>query len=414
LSKIIEFFKTTPGFDRVLRAMYDAYSHNGRVFGAIRLTRPNENEEAALSEFFKRDYYNQALIRIGLADFERQIQKNFPEETEEIRLGDVLADYLGTPKRMSSDFSQRGTFSSAITSELLPKYKDTPAAIWLKEITRQLRREYRRWAERYVNEPKITIEIVCAVSDALNNSPQGVKLVPLAEFSERFTNSPNAFDFHETHGILFLKALAFTNNEPAPENTEDCINLHLRAGIISCGKISGVTVHGLQSENETQMFTIENINNMENVSAHGNKVFIFEDPLIFNAVCERVGDFKCTIVQNNHSAAFMYLLKRFSAENISMRYVGNMTIKSLELTDNLYREFGKNFIPWRYEREDYEFTLSRETSFLPGEKKYLSLHNETLASLLSVMRKTGRTASSMPLLPKYIEDIKNIVHSEKK
>jgi len=42
---------------------------------------------------------------------------------------------------------------------------------------------------------------------------------------------------------------------------------------------------------------------------------------------------------------------------------------------------------------------------LQDKKKDLSLHNETLASLLSQLRKKGRTASSMPLVPLFAEDI---------
>jgi len=394
--------------------MHDTYSHNGRIFGAVRLTRPTESEEAALSKFFKRDYHNQALIRIGLGDFERQIQKNFPEEGEGFRLGDFLAEYMGTPKKQLEETLQKGSFASVILSELLPKFDEPPAADWLKELSRQTRREYREWTERYNIEPTPVIEMLQSVSEALNNLPQEKKPTPLAKFSEKFANSPYALDFHEKHGQLFLKALAFKFKQPVPTCTEDCINLHLRAGLLTCGRISSVTMHEIQSG--TQILTLENISCLEYISAHGGKVFIFEDPLIFNAVCERLNDCRCTIINptNGNSAAFLHLLRIFLAAGNTMHYAGNINFKSLEFADKLCVDFGKNLIPWRYSREDYEFILSQKNFILPSEKKHISLHNETLASLLSLMRKTGRTASSMPLIPHYIEDIKNIVHSQNK
>ena len=105
------------------------------------------------------------------------------------------------------------------------------------------------------------------------------------------------------------------------------------------------------------------------------------------------------------SAAFLHLLARFDAYDIPMYYAGNMDYKGLELADRLFVKFGKNFIPWRYTPEDYSFITADSFENLQEEKKNMALHNETLASLLSHMRKVGKTASSMPLVPKYIEDI---------
>jgi hypothetical protein len=301
-------------------------------------------------------------------------------------------------------------FASAIISELLPQFSGTFAEDWLNEVSRQARREYRRWSERYIVEPTLILNTIKEVSEALNNLSQEEKLIPVAEFSKKITGSSCAFDFHEQHGQLFLKALSLKFNLPAPTNTEDCICLHLRAGLLSCGKISGVTVHGFSSE--TQMLTLEQLNCMESVSAHGGKVFIVEDPLVFNALCEQAKDLQCTIINSSagRSAAFMYLMKKFFIAKIPMYYAGNMTYNGLEAADKLCVQFKKGFFPWRYAREDYELILSNDSSPLQTEKKFLSLHNETLASLLSVMRKTGKTASSMPLLSRYIEDIKVMVH----
>jgi len=409
-TKIIEFFKSAPGFERLLRAMFDTYSHSGRVFGAVRLTRPSEEEETALSEFFKRDYYDQALIRIGLADFERQIQKRFPQESEGVGLGEILAQYTGKPtpknRHTRGEISQKGTMASNVLAEIMPKFENTIAAGWLKEISRQTRREYRRWAEQYNSEPQEVIRTIQEVSEALNNLPNENKLTPLAKFSKRFTSA--SLDFHSSHGRLFLKALAFKFNQPSPACTDDFISLHLRAGLLSCGKISGVTVHGINGQNETQMLTLESLSRVESVSVFGGKVFIFEEPLIFNAVCEQLNNFRCTIINppSTNSAAFLYLLKMLHAAKIPMYYAGNMTVKSLEIADKLCLEFGKTITPWRYRREDYELILQQENAPLQGEKKQLSLHNETLASLLSLMRKTGKTASSIPLVPLYVDEIK--------
>jgi uncharacterized protein (TIGR02679 family) len=415
--EIVKFFKSNLGFDRVLRAMYDMFLHHGRAFGAVRLTRPSEEEEDALSEFFNRDYYNQALIRIGLADFERQIHKNFSE----VSLGIVLAEYMGKPtvERHQGNIQKSGTFASAILDETV-KFAETPAELWLKEISAQTRRAYRFWAEMYLSSPEAALSLIRTVASALNDISPSAKASSLAAFSEKHTGSPTALDFTATHGKLFLKALACRFKQPAPVSLEDCISLHLRAGLLTCGMLSSVTVAGVLAKTDGQddaacvhygnlnqafVLTLENISHFTSVSAIGGKVFVVEDPQVYASVLSQLGETKCTLINlaGGYSAAFMYLLKLL---NVPTYYAGNMDYKGLELADKLFSECG-NFIPWRYSREDYTRVLSENSTPLPDEKKNLAMHNETLASLLSFMKKTGKTAASMPLVPLYIDDIKN-------
>jgi uncharacterized protein (TIGR02679 family) len=400
--EIISFFKSSNGFDRVLRAMHDVYLHHGRAFGAVRLTRPSIEEENALSDFFKRDYYDQALIRIGLADFERQIQKNF--NNPNAALSDILEEYAGKPKSPRLAIKKTSTFASAVLNEAC-KFEGTTAEIWLKEISTQTRRIYRSLSERY-HEDSNTINMIRTVAKALNNTNKSEELIPLAEFSKKHTDSHTALDFHETLGSLFLKALACKFKLPLPNTLDECINLHFRAGLLSCGMLSSVTVNGLFDTCRT--LTLENLADIKTFSAHNKKAFVLEDPQVFAAVSAMLNSLKCTIIcpTGGHNAAFMYLIKKLHAENISIYYAGNMNFKGLEPADKLYLEFGKGFIPWRYSREDYAQALSQGGIPLPDDKKNLAMHNSTLASMLSLLRKTGKTASSIPLIPFYAEDIK--------
>ncbi|MCL1845981.1 MAG: TIGR02679 domain-containing protein [Defluviitaleaceae bacterium] len=417
VEQIVNFFKTTSGFGRVLRTMFDMYVQYERAFGAVRLEKPRTDEEEALSKFFGRDYYNQALIRIGLADFERQMCKNFM--ADDVSLGDVLEQYIGKPVRKAvlPNLKKSTPFASEVVT-LLSKYKNTPAESWLKEVSAHTRRTYRAAAESYLNDSKSTMRIIRQTADALNNISAREKLIPLAEFSETHTGSPDSFDFSGTHGPLFLKALASKFDVAFPTTAENCVLLHYRAGLLSHGVLSNVTVFGILGDftceyynelNQAHVLTLENISRFSRASAHGSKVFIIEEPQIFSAVLARLEGEKCTIIcpTCGYNAAFLCLLKLFDA--VKIYFAGGMNYKGLEFADKLYVEFGKNFIPWRYTREDYAKVIEGESGYLTGEKRGLAMHNESLASLLSHIKKTGRTASSMPLVDDYVMDIKNIV-----
>ncbi|MCL2456120.1 MAG: TIGR02679 domain-containing protein [Defluviitaleaceae bacterium] len=399
--EILEFFKANKGFDRILNAMYDVFVQYDRVFGAVRLKEPAPDEENALSEFFRRDYFDQALIRIGLADFERQIQKNF--EDSSVSLGDILQAYLGKPiKQRRAASRSRDSFSTAVSAL---KFEGTPAEIWLRDLSAYTRRSYRAYSEQFETDPQTVLDTIKSVAETLNDLPE--KPTPLAVFANESFGSPTALDFHETFGALFLRALASRFKVPVPTSFEDCISLHMKANLISCGMISTVLVSGL-SDDDCRSYTLENLTQMKKFSPRTEKIFVLEDPQIFAAVLPQLKNKKFTLVcpSNGHNAAFLYLLKLFGKTLVF--YAGNMTFKGLELADKLSFEC-QNFVPWRYGVEDFEKIIANGSVILGDDKKNLSMHNEIFAAMLSLLRKTGRTASSMPLVSLYAEDIKNSV-----
>jgi len=407
MESIIGFFTESVGFERVLKLMYATYGRYERVFGAIRLTDPTKEEEEVLSSFFQRDYYNQALIRISLADFERQLLKKFPYANTS--LAKLLEVYNNMPALQQKRKKPKhvSTLSAAIAAELLPVFENTTAQEWLLDISRQTRREYRLLADLHYSQPEIAIERMQLVCNAINALPKG-SLIPLAEFSETVSNKRDTYNFETPCGQLLLKALALNFEQITPTKTEDCIKLHLQAGLLSYAKISGVIIHGLSKKN-TNAFTLENLVNLEDFSTPAKKVLIFEEPVTFNAVCEHLGDRALIAVHSiggGVSAALMFLLSKLAKKGVSFMFAGNFTFDSLIVADKLHKELGKAFIPWRYTREDYEYAVEAESGgAVLRERKHSSLNNDTLASILSLIRKTGRTASSLPLIEKYLNDI---------
>jgi len=430
INEIVGYFSAKKGFDRLLRAMFDSYSRYGRSFGAVRLAHPSKEEEADISEFFKRDYYNQALIRIGLADFERQIQKIFDTK---VKLGLVLEGFIGRPVLTREVKAGVQKYSDELTSAIylhfMPDLEGTAAGEWFSEMTAHMRRTYRPWVDLYQKEPKKVLQMIKTVATALNNLPvDSPRLVCLEEFAKKHAGSPLAFETNEMLGQLFLRALSFCLETPHPCSTDDCTNLFANAGLLYNGMLSRVTAMGLNMFDENgkpgtaakvynrrgQAFvlTLENLNSYARFSTAYGKLFVIENPLVYNAVCRQLSGTKCTVVcqMGGGTPAFLFLLKKLvKNEKTKIYYAGNLDYKGLVFADKLYNLLGKNFVPWRYNHRDYKALLEGETSLLPDEKKGLSMHNEELASLLSLMRRTGKTASTMPLLEKYVKDIKTIV-----
>jgi len=376
-------------------------------------------EETALSVLFKRDYYDQALIRIGLAEFERQIQKKFEYDG---RLASILSAYFGQPVLSLNESAPssprfKDAFTRAIRDDLQPRFDGSPASFWLREILAHTRRSYRVWADQYPHDPAKVLGMLASVCESLNALPKN-QLLRLSDFASHNLGDARALDFHSELGPLFLRALAFKFDATIPTTPEENVRLYLQAGLLSDGVISQVSLRGIKSDdeacrfynelNEAHVLTLENICRLSTVQAYGDKVFVVENQLVFSALCERLRGHNYTLIcaVDGLSPALEQLLNLCTQSGALIYYAGNIDYKGLALADRIYLRYGKLFVPWRYGHTDYELLFTGNDYLLPDDRKDLAMHNETLASLLSLLRKKGKTASSLPLVPILAEDIK--------
>jgi uncharacterized protein (TIGR02679 family) len=422
-SNLIEFFRQETGFHRLLTDMSALFAQHGRTYGAVRLLNPTKEEEKAVSDFFRRDYYDQALIRISLGDFERQLGRVFPEEND---FQALMTEFSQDPilDTRSAVHKHKDAFAGGITKNLYKKYKGTPAQFWVREVATHMRRTYKYWALKYVSEPDKTIDIIDTVAQMLNNIPEKSEPVQLSVFAANYIDSPYDFVHNEEYGTLLLRALAHYFDVSIPITTESIADLYLRAGLITSDVQCLVTVQNLiaytadgkiceacdvyNKSGQAHVLTLENVTRLAAAKGINNKVYIIENPFAFSVLRERIRGEHCTLISTmgNSSPAFTRLLELLHAAGNIMYYAGNMDYKGLSLADSLCLKFGKQFIPWRYSKEDYELSLTRNSGLLSSEKSDLPMYNEDLALVLSQMRKTGRTGGSIALVPLLARDIK--------
>jgi len=383
----LEYFKQEKGFARLLKDMAVLFARHGRIYGAVRLLNPTGEEEFVLSQFFERDYMNQRLIRISLAEFERRFVKIFPGEN----MSFLFAEYQTPPKNIKEAFAEG-------ISELLPKYAGTLAYEWLSSIASSMRRKYRPLMAQYAKDPKAVMALLDKVAEISSQLP--VDITPLKEFSTKVLGESHALDFDTPHGALLLNALAFRSMIQPPANIEDSIGLYLKFGLLTLGTMCQVLVG-------SQVLTLDNIKQLSNVKSHGGKVFIIENAHVYAAVNDHLNGKKCTVISpiNSHNPAFLYLLDKLAAEGCTLYYSGDMDYKGLLRADKLYVRYGKKFVPWRYDKTDYEYIIADSSTLLPDVRKDLAVQNEVFAQVLSHMRKTGKTGNSLPLVPLLVSDI---------
>jgi len=417
----VSSYKEEIGFNRLLTEMSTTYARHGRTYGAVRLVNPTPKEESVISAFFERDYFDQAMIRISLGDFERQLAKVSPG----IKFDELLAEYSEhiTPDKRSTFHKNKHAFVDTIV-KLLPKYKSTPAEPWLNDIATQMRRTYKIWVEQFIAEPDNVLATISKVAEMINNLPPPEKSpIRLSTFAAMFIDCPHQLEFTGEYGLLFVRALAYHFGTPIPYSPESAVELYLKAGLLTNDVLCQVTVQNIKaykpdgepdkvceiynSRNQAHVLTLENIAGFTEAKSADGKVYVIENPQVFAAVREQLHDKNYTLISpiGNHNPGFLRLLQLLCNTGSKLYYAGNLDYKGLINADALYLQFGKQFIPWRYSKADYELMLTKNSGLLPDDKKELAMHNEDLALMLSQMRKTGKTASAMALVPLLVDDI---------
>jgi len=418
----MDFFTTQAGFTRLLTDMAAIYTRHGRTYGAVRLSKPSQVEERALSTFFERDYYDQVMIRISLGDFERQLAKKHPQ----ISFAALLAEYLQDDSQLLYGTAHKNAFANDVKNKLQHKYPiGTPAGAWLVDVAAGTRRTYRQWVDSYQTEPDNILDRIDKTAKMLNSLP--TVYTPLVNFAAQFDIPAYELGFAGEYGALFIRALAFHFNAALIYSAESAVGLYLKARILTNEVLCQVVVQNINAfdasgitcaicdtnntNNNAYVLTLENIVHYSNITCDSEQVYIIEDLHTFAAVRERLHGTRGTIIcpmGKGNNPAFILLLEKLAADGRRLYFSGNMDFKSLMLADELYKKFGKQLIPWRYTKQDYQLAIMTNSALLSGEKRELAMHNEDLALVLSQIRKHGRTASSLPLVPLMVDDIKAV------
>lgn len=420
----LALFKQEKGFHRLLSGMSAEYARHGRTYGAVRLANPTSAEENAISAFFERDYFDQAMIRISLADFQRQLVKVSPY----VPFSTLMAAFApgDVEDKRSLVHKNKDAFTGAVAATLLPMYQNAQGAqAWLNEVTVNMRRAYKPWIEAFAATPQKVLADLGTVAQTLSSLPQN-PAVPLSAFEAACGLPPGALAFDGEYGALFIRALAHMFGANLPGGMEASIGLYLQAGLITGSPLCQVAVQNLTAVNQdgapdkicaiynrrkqAHVLTLENVVQFSQAGGAGGRVFIVESPLVYAALRERLPDTHCTLISpmGNVNPAFVQLLTLLHQAGDTLYYAGNMDYKGLAQADALHARFGKQFIPWRYTRQDYERILAQNATSLSGERNDLTMGSDALALILSELRKTGKTASSMPLVPLFTEDIKTL------
>lgn len=364
----VDYFRSNPGYHRILAALRQKYQRYGRAAGTICLPDASEEECGAARSFFGRSF--SPPLRFQAVQFEEELQTG---AFRGVTLKEVLEAYFGTELHTRKETKETldGALS-AILRQAMETVRGDSGAQWLRALEEKRGGAYillRREAAKDPSSASASLSRTCLVSDCLEARTHGK--IRLAVLSAEATSDPHALDQGTLSGKLFLHLLAFRSGAQFPESAEQRERLYYENGIL-CDSISslvtqvGLVLHTetgehpayrlLREKNELCTLSLASLSGLTCAHSLSGRVYIVENEMVFAQLCDRATQFASPLIctSGQPSVAALRLLDLLAAGGTELFYSGDFDGKGLSIAVQLCARYPALLKPWHMTPEDYE------------------------------------------------------------
>lgn len=363
-----EYFRSNPGYHRILAALRQKYQSFGRPAGIVCLTDASEEECAAARMIFGRSF--SPPLRFQSAQFEAALQKT---RFQGVCLKEVLEAYFGAELHTRKEAKETldGLFA-AMLAQAKAAAQSESSGRWLRALEEQRGGAYTLLRRESVNNPenaKRGLLQACRSMDRLARRPKG--LVRLAVLSAEATSDPHALDVGTLSGKLFLYLLAFRSGAEFPESAEQRDRLYYENGIL-CDSISSLVAQvglvlnteagehpaylAFRQRHELCTLSLSSLSGLIGAESPAGRAYIVENEMVFAQLCDKAAQFASPLIctSGQPSVAALRLLDLLAAGGTALLYSGDFDGKGLSIAAQLCARYPELLRLWHMAPEDYE------------------------------------------------------------
>lgn len=389
LQKAKDYFSSTKGFARLLKAMIQKYQSLGRWGGSITLTSLKDEERDALSTLFRADFSRQKSVTISLERFSKALELT---KFSGISVLSLLEEIQGQSLLSNADrLAHKELAKATFFNDLADQYTEPYCQLWLQAIieknprTRSIHTAY----DTRHDQLRVQINHVLSGLTAINaRHPNQIERLPM--FARRITKDPHGFDPDSDTGRIFLHALKILNSQvresdpltPALTGAEALTELYYFFGLlrddlwnfVTCTGITGTTADnqplGYLTEAYRQQVTLNlplrEVIRIDKAYPSAKVVYVIENSGVYSALldlyrdyCEEQGlqemipnpPLLCT--HGQFKLASLLLLDKLAASGTLIYYSGDFDPEGLSMAERLLLRYPGQVIAWHYTIEDY-------------------------------------------------------------
>lgn len=413
-----EYFRQNPGFSRIMVAIREKYKSLGKMGGTIKLDNLTMEEKEALTGFLKKNYYKTSTT-INIERFQAALEST---PFEGLSLIEILEEYFGNDilthrEKVEIYNEEREKFFEEILNSI-----DGIAYNWLEFVLSNRENAYRLISQGYNKNKKELKRDLLFAAKGLNNLPfLNKEKERLAIFASKISKNPHTFDENTNCGKLFLNGIVYILDLDYPMDAEEKAETLYKAGIIK-DEISNYTIcsgllaykngeihegwEGFYKSSEPLQLSIWNLSKIDKVISLDNKVYIFENPTVFSEILHRLPNklsLVCTYGQVK--LASLILLDKLIENKTTLYYSGDFDPEGLIIADKLKTRYKDNLILWRYSKDDYIKSISKNKIDESRIKKLDRLEDETLISIGNLIKEYEYAGYQESILEELVRDM---------
>ena len=362
-----EYFRSNPGYHRILAALRQKYQSFGRPAGIVCLSDASEEECAAARMIFGRSF--SPPLRFQSAQFEAAMQKT---RFQGVCLKEVLEAYFDTELHTRKETKETlSGLLSAILAQAKAAAQSESCGRWLQALEEQRGGAYALLRREAVKNPDSAQSGLLQACRSMDRLARRKVLVRLAVLSAEATSDPHALDGGTLSGKLFLYLLAFRSGAEFPENAEQRDWLYYENGIL-CDSISSlVTQVGLvlnteagehpayltfRQRHELCTLSLSSLSGLIGAESPAGRAYIVENEMVFAQLCDRAAQFASPLIctSGQPSVAALRLLDLLTANGTTLFYSGDFDGKGLSIAAQLCARYPELLRLWHMAPEDYD------------------------------------------------------------
>ncbi len=420
LQQCCKYFKSNPGFNRVLLKIRDKYISLGKIGGTIKLEKLSQAEKEAISGYLKENYYKDS-VAIKVEKFQNALEDT---PFKGLDLVDILSEYFSrdiiTKKESQSIYEEE---KRQFYADVLHQIRGERGHNWLEDILENRINPYNLLLRKYDSDKDKLRKGLILVSNALDNLPYLTnRKERLAVFSSQISKNPHEFDDNTDSGILLMYGIVYFLKENYPENAEERAEILYKAGLIrdeisNYTTLSGLLAYteqrihqgwqGFYNQGEPLQVSLWNISLLNRAIAPKGVVYVFENPTVFSEVLYRTYETKSALIctYGNVKLASLVLLDLLVKENAKIYYSGDFDPEGLIIADKLKRRYGESLELWRFSIDDYEKVMSEEHIEENRIRKLDRLRDSSLIHLSQFIKREKRAGYQELLIDELIKDV---------
>lgn len=367
-----DYFRSRPGYRRILSELLKKYRSYGRPAGTIRLDDATREECDAARNIFGRPFT--PPLRFQTAQFEMALQEL---RFGKVSLKEVLECYFDTEIRTKNELREtEDSRFSAMLAQVLEQTSNSSCVRWLQTLQELRGGGYKllhREAAADLEGTERALLQACRSLDLLEQNPRSS--IRLAVLSAQATSDPHALDSGMLGGKLFLHLLSFRSGLETPKNAQQRDRLYYENGIL-CDSISSlvtqmglVLLAGTQEHPACRLFrqgqeictlSLANLSRLTGARSLSGRAYIVENEMVFTQLCDHALRFHSPLIctSGQPSVAALRLLDLLAGEGTQLFYSGDFDGKGLSIAAQLCTRYSDLLKPWHMTPDDYDLCRS--------------------------------------------------------